>query len=262
MKRLIKRLLIVIAVLLVIGLCVFFFILPARVEQSMNKVLQPPPYNASEKANALHKKLLVADLHADPLLWGRDLLVKGTRGHIDVPRLIEGNVALQVFSVVTKTPRNLNIEHNDDTTDNVFLLYLAQRAPLRTWNSLKERALYQSSRLQDMANNSNGKLTLIKTKSDLTKFLERKKQEPNIVSGMLAIEGAHALDGDAANVDVLFNAGFRMMSPAHFFDTEMSGSAHGVVKGGLTDKGREMIQKMEAKRMIVDIAHASQKTIE
>lgn len=248
--------------MLIIGAGVFFFVLPAQVEKSQNKTLQPPPYSASAKATELHKKILVADLHADPLLWGRDLLLKGTHGHIDVPRLIEGNIALQVFSVVTKSPRNLNIEHNDDTTDNLFLLCIAQRMPFKTWNSLKERALYHASRLEDMANNSGGKLTLIKTKTDLTKFLERRKQEQAIVAGLLAIEGAHALEGDPANVNVLFNAGYRMMSPAHFFDTEMSGSAHGVTKGGLTDKGKDMIRRMEEKRMIVDIAHASPQTID
>jgi len=53
-----------------------------------------------------------------------------------------------------------------------------------------------------------------------------------------------------------------MMSPSHFFDTDIGGSAHGVDKGGLTDKGKEMIRQMEAKRMIVDVAHASAKTID
>lgn len=262
LKRIIKRAIIVIAILLIAGLGVFFFIVPAMVERSLNKTLQPAPYNASAKATELHKKLLIADLHADPLIWGRDLLVKGTRGHTDVPRLVEGNVALQVFSVVTKSPRGLNIESNDDTTDNVFPLIVAQRLPFKTWNSLKERALYQASRLNEMANASSGKLTVIKTKSDLMKFLERRKNEQGIVSGMLAIEGAQVLEGNVANVDVLFNAGFRMMSPAHFFDTEMGGSAHGINKGGLTDKGREMIRKMEEKKMIVDIAHASHQTVD
>ena len=40
---------------------------------------------------------------------------------------------------------------------------------------------------------------------------------------------AHALDGDPANVDVLFEAGYRMMSPTHFFDNAFGGSAHGVI---------------------------------
>jgi len=61
---------------------------------------------------------------------------------------------------------------------------------------------------------------------------------------------------------VLFDAGIRMMAPTHFFDNDIGGSAPGVEKGGLTDKGREMIKRMEAKRMIVDLAHASAKTID
>jgi microsomal dipeptidase-like Zn-dependent dipeptidase len=61
---------------------------------------------------------------------------------------------------------------------------------------------------------------------------------------------------------VLFDAGFRMMAPTHFFDNEIGGSAHGLEKGGLTDLGKEMIKRMEAKHMIVDLAHASSKTID
>src|SRR5205823_1747437 len=71
-----------------------------------------------------------------------------------------------------------------------------------------------------------------------------------------------ALDGDLANLDALFDAGFRMMSPTHFFDNEVGGSAHGLNKGGLTEMGREMIRRMEAKHMIVDLAHASPKVID
>jgi hypothetical protein len=33
--------------------------------------------------------------------------------------------------------------------------------------------------------------------------------------------------GNLDNVDVLFDAGFRMMSVSHFFDTDIGGSAHG-----------------------------------
>jgi microsomal dipeptidase-like Zn-dependent dipeptidase len=53
-----------------------------------------------------------------------------------------------------------------------------------------------------------------------------------------------------------------MMAPTHFFDNEMGGSAHGIEKGGLTAKGREMIRRMEERRMIVDLAHASARTID
>ena len=69
--------------------------------------------------------LLVADLHADSLLWGRDLLRRSGQGQVDVPRLIEGNVALQVLAASTKSPRHLNIERNDDRSDDIILIALA-----------------------------------------------------------------------------------------------------------------------------------------
>ena len=53
-----------------------------------------------------------------------------------------------------------------------------------------------------------------------------------------------------------------MMSPSHFFDNAFGGSAHGVDKGGLTAKGREMIERMDAAGMVVDVAHASAATID
>lgn len=259
-----KKILIALAVILLVLLGAFFFVVPAQLEKRLNVSLNPPPYLASERAVELHKKLLVADLHADSLLWDRDLLDRGTRGHVDVPRLIEGNVALQSFTIVTKTPYvwKMNIERNDDTTDNITILAIAQRWPTATWSSLTQRALYQAKKLQETAARSGGKLTLIRTSAELSSYLDRRISEPDITAGFLGIEGAQALDGNLDNIDVLFDAGFRMMSPSHFFDTDIGGSAHGAEKGGLTDKGKEMIRRMEARRIIVDVAHASANTIE
>jgi microsomal dipeptidase-like Zn-dependent dipeptidase len=257
-----KKFLIVVVVILLVGLAGFFFILPGYLEKSMNVSLHPPPYPASDRARELHKRLLVADLHSDSLLWDRDLLDRATRGHVDVPRLIEGNVALQAFTVVTKTPKGQNIESNDGATDNITMLAIAQRWPLSAWSSLKQRALYQATRLHEAAARSGGRLVVIQTADDLTRYLERRKSEQALTAGLLGIEGAHALDQDLSNIEALFDAGFRMMAPTHFFDNDLAGSAHGVEKGGLTEKGREMVRRMEAKRMIVDLAHASGKTIE
>jgi len=261
MKKFFKYLLFIFVVLLLAFLAYFFFFLPAKIEADLNPVINKPPYQASEKARALHEKLFVADLHADSLLWNRNLLEKSERGQVDVPRLVEGNVALQAFTVVTKSPRGLNIERNTDETDNIFWLALAQMQPLENLSSLTKRAVWQARKLHEYAAKSSGKLVVIKTKSDLRNFVERRKTE-KITGGWLGIEGAHALDGKVENIDVLFDAGFRMMSPSHFFDNDIGGSAHGVEKYGLTEKGREMIHRMEAKGMLVDVAHASPKVIE
>jgi len=257
-----KKLLVVLLLLSALALGVFFFVVPVLVEKSLNSTLHPPPYEASGRARDLHARLLIADMHADSLLWDRDLLRRGTRGHVDIPRLVEANVALQFFTVVTKTPRNLNIERNDDGSDNITPLAIAEGWPVAAWGSLKERALYQARKLHEAEARSGGNFVIIKTAFDLSHFLERRRSKPHIVAGMLGIEGAHALDADLSNLDALYDAGFRMMAPTHFFDNEWGGSAHGVNKTGLTERGKELIRRMEAKRMLVDVAHASARTID
>ena len=256
-----KKVLIVIGITLILGLSGFWLIAPTYVGKQLNRVLNPPPYTASARAVELHKRLLIADLHADTLMWNRGLLERGSWGAVDLPRLIEGNVAIQAFSVVTKSPRNLNIESNSGDTDNITLLAFAERWPISSWVNLTERALYQARRLHEAAQNSSGKLVILKSRRDLTDFLERRKSEQGIVAGFLAIEGAHALGGEVENLNRLFDAGFRMIGIAHFFDNEMGGSAHGITKGGLTPKGRELLRRMEEKGVLVDLAHASSQVI-
>ena len=53
-----------------------------------------------------------------------------------------------------------------------------------------------------------------------------------------------------------------MISPAHFFDTAFGGSAHGAEQGGLTVRGRELLEAMEARGVLLDVAHASARTID
>ncbi len=236
-------------------------LLPQSIESRYNRVLRPPPYPASEAARNLHKSLTIVDLHADSLLWGRELLHRASTGHVDVPRLAEANVALQVFTVVTKIPKGLNLEHNAGDTDEITKLAVAERWPPATWNSLKQRALYQAQRLNQTAADSHGQLVIIRTTDDLEKLLDQRRGQHSAVGAILGIEGAHALEGDPQNLDAMFDAGFRLISPTHFFDNDMAGSSTGLRKEGLTVKGRELIRRMEAKHMVIDLAHASASTI-
>lgn len=255
------RLVSIVLVVLCIAIA-FFAEIPRLVDESQNKVFAKPPYTASDRALTLHKQLTIADLHADSLLWGRDLLERSTDGHVDIPRLADGNVALQVFSLPTKSPHGLNIESNEDKNDDIFWLAVVERWPPATWKSLTARALYQARRLHAFAGGSRGGFVVIESAADLSNYLERRRTNGRITAGLLSIEGAHALDGKLENLDVLYRAGYRMMSPSHFFDNDIGGSAAGVHKTGLTEKGRELVRQMEARHMIVDLAHASPRTIE
>jgi microsomal dipeptidase-like Zn-dependent dipeptidase len=181
---------------------------------------------------------------------------------VDLPRLQEGKVALQVFSVVTKTPRDMNYDKNTGETDNIALLALAQRWPGETRTSLRARATYQAERLQDAILRAGGAITLMTSRDTLMAFAQRRGGDPMQVGALLAIEGLHALDGRLENVDVLFAHGYRMMGLTHFFDNEVAGSAHGVSHGGLTPLGRQVVQRMEQLGIIVDLAHSSTQTVQ
>jgi microsomal dipeptidase-like Zn-dependent dipeptidase len=244
-----------------LGAAGFFGIAPGWLEASMNKIDPQPPIPVSAEAKALHATLQIVDLHSDTLMWNRDLLKRASRGHEDLPRLQQGNVALQLFSSVTKTPRGQNYDGNSGETDNITPLAIAQRQPVRTWFSLLERSLWHAVKLHRASAGSQGKLVEVASPDSLDALLAARAEGNGPVGAMLTIEGLQSLEGQLANLDKLHAAGFRMAGLAHFYDTDVAGSMHGVAKGGLTPLGRQVVRAMEDKGMIVDIAHCSERCV-
>ncbi len=239
----------------------FFGFAPGYVEGAMNQIDGKPLIAVSDEAKALHKTLNIVDLHSDTLMWNRDLNDRASRGHMDLPRLQEGNVALQLFSSVTKTPKNQNYDGNGADSDNITLLTVAQLQPVKTWSSLAERSLYHAQKRDDAVAASNNAIKAVNTASQLDALLAARQTAMRPVGAMLTIEGLQNLEGRAANLDRLYDAGFRMAGLTHFFDNELAGSMHGLKKGGLTPFGRDIVRRMEAKGMIIDIAHLSHKGV-
>lgn len=247
-------------VLLVILVALFFLFAPGIVENSQNRVTGSPPADIPDRARRLHATLRVADLHADTLLWNRDLLDRGTRGHVDLPRLQEGRVVLQVLAAVTKTPKNLNYVSNAaDAGDNITLLGIAQLWPPRTWGSLLERALYQAGRLHRAAARSDD-LVVITSAGELADFLD--KRSPRQVAAVLATEGAHPLEGEVANLDRLWDAGYRVLGLHHFFDNRLGGSLHGQSRDGLSEFGKQVVRAAIDRGFIIDVAHSSPASVD
>lgn len=252
-----RRLLLGVVALLLVAAAAFFGFAPGIVERSMNKVAPIALDAPSERALALHRRLTIADLHSDTLMWKRDLLAHSGRGHMDAPRLNEGHVALQVFSSVTKTPKGQNYDANSADGDNITLLTIAQLQPPRTWTSLLERSLWHATKLDSAVRRSHGTVVKITTAADVRNLLAARGRGGDVLGALLSVEGLHNLEGRRENLAVLFDAGYRMAGLTHFFDNELAGSMHGEAKGGLTPLGRQIVQDMEAKGMVVDIAHAS-----
>lgn len=255
-----KKILSTIGVVALLVLLFMHWILPGKVEGSMNVNLPHEPYVVSERATKLHNSLFVADLHSDSLLWKRDLLKKSSIGHMDLPRLHQGNVALQVFSATTKTPSRQNYESNAADSDIITFLAVSSFWPVRTWSSIYERAVFQLEKLHKLAQQS--ELTVITSKQDLRAFIAQRENGEPVIAGIYLIEGAHPLEGDLGNLDLLFNQGLRIMGLTHFFDNELGGSLHGISGEGLNEFGRSVIIRANELGVIIDIAHASPQMVE
>lgn len=239
-------------------------LIPPYIEAQRNPVAQNPPYPISPEAEKLYERLdFIADLHCDALLWGRNLNKKGTRGHVDFPRMREANVALEMFTIVSKSPSGQNMKKNsEDTFDNITPLTIAKGEGPWNWFSLINRTLSQSEALTDFVEEEEGKAIFIKSKNDLIQLIEARKNDKDVIGAMLGIEGGHAIEGSLENLDEVYEAGVRMIGPTHFFDNEFGGSAHGESNEGLTDFGKEAIKRMNELGIFIDLAHSSPAIIE
>lgn len=227
--------------------------LPKIADSRFNPVTPHEPYALSDEARAFHDDLFVADLHADSLLWNRDLLRRNDRGHLDLPRLREGNVSLQVMTIVSRSPRGLNLERNAaDAPDDITLLAIFGRWPLVTWQNLLPRGLYQAAKLEKFAARSDGRMMVVRNRRELAAL------PPDSVGVILGVEGLHLLEGRIDNLEPLMAAGIRVMGLVHFFDNEIGGSLHGRGQGGLTGFGERVVRRLEAEHMVIDLAHASE----
>jgi membrane dipeptidase len=254
-KKILKGFLVV----LVLAAISFFMVGPWYFDQRMNKSISSPTVGAFPDYDSLP---FIADLHCDMLLWDRDFFDQHEYGHVDLPRMQSANMAFQAFTIVSKTPRGINIESNSAETDQIGLLSFVQLRPPGTWFSIKARALHQIGQLHDFAKESDGQFRVVKSKSDLEKFISDRKTNPRITAGMIGLEGAHCLENNLSNLDEFYAQGVRYIGLAHFFDNEWAGSAHGLAKGGLTPAGKGLIKKMDSLKIIVDLAHSSSQTID
>lgn len=255
LKKIFKALLI----LVTIGLVVLFGFVPTFTDKSMNKVTAKYTDTPDQDYSTLP---FIADLHCDMLLWDRNFLDEHDYGHVDLPRMQKANMAFQIFTIVSKTPRGINIEQNSDETDQIALLSFAQLRPPSNWFSIKARALNQCNELYEAAEASNGAFRVIGSQNELKQFVIDRSKDRSLTAGMLGLEGAHCLEGDLNNLKTFYDAGVRYIGLTHFFDNEWAGSAHGMKKEGLTDIGKQLVTKMGEMNMIIDLAHSSSQTID
>ncbi|MCH9031382.1 MAG: dipeptidase [candidate division Zixibacteria bacterium] len=180
-------------------------------------------------ASNLHKDAFVADLHSDTVLQmkrGYDIALRHSENHIDIPRLIEGGVNLQVFAcfVGFDTPEETCPAETDE------LLDILQG---------------EFERLSD-------KIDVCLTSSEARTIVKSGK-----IAAFLGIENGMAINNDLALLDHFHKRGVRYMTLIHNRSNEwcIASNDTSPAFAGLTDFGCDVVHRMNELGMIVDISH-------
>ena len=222
---------------------VFFFL--ADIEPTPR--FPPPAVEPSPEAIRIHREAIVIDLHVDSLLWPRDLNHPPSAppgGHVDFPRMREGGLDVASFTHATRFFGLAGLKAFHDFW------------PPATWLSPWERLRYQLQRMQELIARSEGRVE----RADTAKAI-RENHRRGVLSVFHGIEGAHALEGDLSRVEYVKRQGVVFIGPVHLKDNEYGGSSQGSDRG-LTDLGRKLIGEMNRRNVMVDLSHASAKSLE
>ncbi len=103
---------------------------------------------------------------------------------------------------------------------------------------------------------SNGKIVHCTTSTEVENCIKSEK-----MASILAIEGGNVIEDNLENLIELKHYGVRMITLVHFLTTHIGDAVFGrEIHKGLSDFGREMVRSMQRYSIIVDLAHATDKT--
>lgn len=223
-----------------------------------------PPYRTSEATRQFHHSLLVADLHADTATNLVDFSKPQPHGHIGRERLEAGNFSLLTLALATEATMRFNAQGQRIRGLNpIAFASIANGWPMPTWRSNYARGQFFLEQAKAVIAAHGDRIFLIETKADITRLRAAHASRPPQPLGIvMAVEGIHILDGKLSRLPELIEDGVRMISLTHGFDNEAAASNTGISGAGLSDFGREVLQIMEARGVLLDLAHASEAVIQ
>lgn len=189
----------------------------------------------SERAERVHRQSIVWDAHCDTLqrvlIEGVDLGREST-AQADLPAWRAGGVKAQVFAT---------------WVDTVYAPYHAAR-----------RTLEQIDAFHRVLRQYPDQIELALTGADVRRIAGQEK-----LAAMLAIEGGVAIQNNLALLRTYARLGASSMTLTHTATIDwVDSSTDEERSGGLSAFGREVIREMNRLRMLVDLSHVSDKTIE
>ena len=189
----------------------------------------------------LHKKAIVVDTHNDILsssvLDGLDISKRLNTGHSDLVRWKEGGLDVQFFSVWTdKTPRNKEGFFQD--------------------------AMQEIDSLEIISLRHYDKMVLATNWKEVKKGIRRNK-----LVALIGVEGGHMIEDDMDKLEKLYDHGMRYMTLTWNNSTSWASSAmdetqrpDSLKHKGLTEKGKQIVKRMNELGVIVDLSHVGEQT--
>ena len=190
----------------------------------------------------IHNKAIFVDTHNDFLtqtmekgfVFDSDL--KG-KTHSDLNRMKDGGIDAQFFSV-----------WSDGEQLNPYVF-----------------ANRQLDSLDAVIKRNPDKIEKVVNSKELLKVVEQNK-----IAALVGLEGGHQFENDLDNMEVLYNRGVRYITltwnnstpwaTSAADETNPEGAKNSEGKNGLTMFGKEVVQKMNALGIIVDISHVGEQT--
>lgn len=128
------------------------------------------------------------------------------------------------------------------------------------WDQIGDRAL--RSGLEQIAallraERENPEVVLIRQTADLDTA-----RQPGRIGLMISIEGAEVIGNDPAMVDIYHALGVRMIGLTHFQRNAFADGNGERSDGGLSALGRQLVARIEDRGIMLDLAHASDRTFE
>lgn len=192
------------------------------------------PADAEKAAQRALERAIIIDTHADTpqmmLDEGYDLADANSPYMISIPKMREGHEGAQFMSIwadVHWPPQDL-IRRALDLIDVV------------------DRQVARHSDALEMA----------RTAGDIERIHRQKK-----IAILMGLEGGHIIENDLGALDIFYRLGVRYMTLTHTKNTgwaDSSGDQPGV--NGLTEFGRQVVERMNRLGMMVDISHVSDAT--
>jgi membrane dipeptidase len=182
----------------------------------------------------IHQSAIVVDLHNDYMEervhHPQHRLFGNSKHHTDVARLKEGGVNVQFFVVWTRPN-----EYKNHFRRVITLIDMLN---------------------QDIAE-CNGEVKLVSNYNDIMSTVNNGK-----IAAVLCLEGGQLIGKNIDNIDKLYKLGMRYLTLAWNYGTEWCGGAHDDDNKGLTEFGKQVIDRLNELGVMIDVSHVNKKSLE